>query len=143
MMLSKGVTASLGSLLSYPSELLDLYSPSRSLRSSSDSRMLKLQRFNRKTHGFGTFSLFGPHIWNNFPKTSGTLLLSLPSKANSRHFCSSQNISARQHCPSPLSVCAMSTRVYVSVCECVYIYKCVCVRARVCVYMCVCVRARA
>ena len=33
------------------------------------------------------------------PKTSGTLLLSLPSKANSRH-SSSQNISAKQHCPS-------------------------------------------
>ena len=30
-------------------------------------------------------------------KTSGTLLLSLPSKANSRYF-SSQNISVKQHC---------------------------------------------
>ena len=47
------------------------------------------------------------------PKTSGTLLLSLPSKANSRH-SSSQNISAKQHCPSPLSVCM-----------CVCVYTCV------------------
>ena len=46
-------------------------------------------------------------------KTSGTLLLSLPSKANSRHF-SSQNISAM-----PISL--------YSVCVCV----CVCVRARI------------
>ena len=44
-----------GSAPSYLSELLHLYSPSRSLRSSSDTRMLKIQRFNRKTHGFRTF----------------------------------------------------------------------------------------
>ena len=56
------------SALSYLSELLHLYSPSRSLRSSSDARMLKFQRFNRKTHGFRTFSHFGPHIWNNLPQ---------------------------------------------------------------------------
>ena len=52
---------------SYLSELLHLYSPSRSLRSSSDTRTLKIQRFNRKSHGFRTFSHFGPHIWNNLP----------------------------------------------------------------------------
>ena len=59
-----------GSTPSYLSDLLHLYSPSRSLRSSSDTRMLKLQRFNRKTHGFPTFSHFGPHIWNNLPQDS-------------------------------------------------------------------------
>ena len=53
-------------------------------------------------------------------KTSGTLLLSLPSRANSRHF-SSQNISVKPQCPSLVSVC--------TVCMCV----CVCVRACVCV----------
>ena len=57
-----------GSAPSYPSELLHLYSPSRSLRSSSDTRMLELQRFNRKTHGFRTSSHFGSHIWNNLPQ---------------------------------------------------------------------------
>ena len=57
-----------GSAPSYLSELLHLYSPSRSLRSSSDTRMLKIQRFNRKTHGYRTFSHFGPHIWNNLPQ---------------------------------------------------------------------------
>ena len=57
-----------GSTPSYLSELLHLYSPSRSLHSSSDTCMLKLQRFNRKTHGFHTFSHFGPHIWNNLPQ---------------------------------------------------------------------------
>ena len=38
------------------------------LRSSSDTRMLKLQRFNRKTHDFRTFSHFGPNILNNLPQ---------------------------------------------------------------------------
>ena len=61
-------TAITGSAPSYLSELLYLCSPSRSLRSSSDTRMFKIQRFNRKTHGFRTFSHFGPHIWNNLPQ---------------------------------------------------------------------------
>ena len=54
------------------------------------------------------------------PKTSGTLLLSLPSKVSSRHF-SSQNISVKPHCPSLPSVCT------------------VCVCARVCLHACVCI----
>ena len=37
------------------------------LRSSSDTRMLKIQQDKRKTRGFRTFSCFGPHIWNSLP----------------------------------------------------------------------------
>ena len=59
------------------------------------------------------------------PETSGTLLLFLPSKANSRHF-SSQNISVKPHCPSLLSVCTMCMRVHV----CVYV--CVCASLALC-----------
>ena len=71
-----------GSATSYLSELLHLYSPSRSLRSSSDTRMLKIQRFNRKTHGFRTFSHFGLHIWINLPQDtrSSATLSSFKSK---------------------------------------------------------------
>ena len=57
-----------GSAPSDLSELLHLYSPSRSLHSLSDTGMLKIQRFNRKTHGFHTFSHFGPNIGNNLPQ---------------------------------------------------------------------------
>ena len=89
--------------------------------------MLKIQHFNCKTHGFHFLTLWPPHLEQSPP--SGTLLLSLPSKANSRHF-SSQNISVKPHCPSLLSVCTVCT---VCVCVCV----CVCVRACVCA----CVRA--
>ena len=71
-----------GSAPSYLFELLHLCSPSRSLRSSSDTRMLKLQRFNRKTHGFHIFSHFGPHIWNNLPQgiKQSVILSSFKSK---------------------------------------------------------------
>ena len=63
-----------GSAPSYLSELLHLYRSQKrkkvlpALRSSSDTRMLKIQRFNREIHGFRTFSHFGPHIWNNLPQ---------------------------------------------------------------------------
>ena len=46
-------------------ELLLVYTPSRTLRSSSDTRMLKIQQYKHNTHGFRTFSCFGPHIWNS------------------------------------------------------------------------------
>ena len=64
----KCYNAIIGSAPSYLSELLHLYTPSHSLRSSSNTCMLKLQRFNCKNHGFRTFSHFGPHIWNNLPQ---------------------------------------------------------------------------
>ena len=52
----------------YLSELLHVYTPSHTLRSSSDTRMLEIQQYKRKTHGFYTFSSFGPHIWNSLPQ---------------------------------------------------------------------------
>ena len=52
----------------YLSELLHVYTPSRTLRSSSDTRMLKIQQYKRKSLGFRAFSCFGPHIWNSLPQ---------------------------------------------------------------------------
>ena len=43
------------------SELLHVYTPPRTLRSSSDTCMLKIQQYKRKSHGFRTFSWFGIH----------------------------------------------------------------------------------
>ena len=54
-----------GSGPAYISELLHVYIPSRTLRSSSDTRMLQVQQYKRKTHDFRTFSCFGLHIWNS------------------------------------------------------------------------------
>ena len=57
-----------GSGPAYLSELLHVYTPSRALRSSSDTRMLEIQQYKRKTYGFRTFSCFGPYIWNSLPQ---------------------------------------------------------------------------
>ena len=61
-----------GSGPAYFSELLHVYTLSRTLRSSSDTQKLKTQQYKRKTHGFRTFSCFGPHIWNSLPQTLDT-----------------------------------------------------------------------
>ena len=52
----------------YLSELLHVYTPSRTLHSPSDTRILKIQQYKRKSHGFGAFPCFGPHIWNSLPQ---------------------------------------------------------------------------
>ena len=57
-----------GSGPAYLSELLHVYTLSCTLHSSSDTRMLKIHQYKCKTHGFRTFSCFGPHIWNSFPQ---------------------------------------------------------------------------
>ena len=119
-----------GSAPSYLSELLHLYSPSRSLALRQTHACSNSNASTAKPMAFALSHTLAPTSGTISPKTSGILLLSLLSKANSRHF-SSENISAKQHCPSPLSVCT------VCVCVCV----CVCVRACVRACVCVCVRA--
>ena len=57
-----------GSGPAYVSELLHVYTLSHTLCSSSDTRMLKIQQSKCKTHGFCTFSCFGPLIWNSLPQ---------------------------------------------------------------------------
>ena len=57
-----------GSGPAYLSELLHVYTPSRTLRSSSDTRMLRIQQCRRKSRGFRAFSYFGPHIWDSLPQ---------------------------------------------------------------------------
>ena len=57
-----------GSGPAYLSELLHVFTPSRTLRSSSDTRMLEIQQYECKTHCFRNFSFFGPHIWNSLPQ---------------------------------------------------------------------------
>ena len=54
--------------LSELAELLHVYNPSRTLCSSSDTRLLKIQQYKRKTRGFRSFSCFGPHVWNSLPQ---------------------------------------------------------------------------
>ena len=53
----------------YLSELLHLYTPSRDLRSSADTRILKIPRSNSKAFGQRSFSHVGPSTWNGLPYT--------------------------------------------------------------------------
>ena len=51
----------------YLREILQLYSPSRTLRSSADTRLFRIPRYKRMIHGFRSFSHYGPFIWNSLP----------------------------------------------------------------------------
>ena len=51
----------------YLSELLHLYSPSRSLRSAADTRIFRVPRMGRRTLGERSFQCNGPVIWNSLP----------------------------------------------------------------------------
>ena len=52
----------------YLSELLHDYTLSRTLCSSSNTCILKIQQYKCKSHGFRAFSCFEPHIWNSLPQ---------------------------------------------------------------------------
>ena len=51
----------------YLSDLLHLYSPSRSLRSSADIRLLKIPLYKCKTKGDRASSYLGPSVLNSLP----------------------------------------------------------------------------
>ncbi|KAK7094312.1 hypothetical protein V1264_007952 [Littorina saxatilis] len=51
----------------YLSQLLQVHSPSRTTRSSQNTRRFKVVRFKRKQHGFRSFSHFGFIIWIELP----------------------------------------------------------------------------
>ena len=51
----------------YVSDLLRVYSPSRQLRSSSDSRTLRISHIKTKTFGQRSFSHAAPSVWNSLP----------------------------------------------------------------------------
>jgi hypothetical protein len=51
----------------YLSELISIYTPSRSLRSSSDTRILRIPSVRTKSYGQRSFSYQAPTTWNNLP----------------------------------------------------------------------------
>ena len=55
-----------GSLPQYLSSRLDIYQPSRSLR-SSNGRLLRVPRWKLKSFGYRSFSYQGPVVWNSLP----------------------------------------------------------------------------
>ena len=57
-----------GNAPSYLTNILQLYTPSHHLRSSSDSKILVTPRLKLKTIGERSFSFCGPKTWNSLPK---------------------------------------------------------------------------
>ena len=51
----------------YIIDLLDIYTPARTLRSSSDHNRLVEKRFNTKHYGYWAFSIHAPRLWNALP----------------------------------------------------------------------------
>ena len=74
----------------YLSELLHLYSPSRSLRLASDTRIFRVPRMCRRTLGEKSFQYIGPVIWNSLSFSVGhaTSLSSFKSKLKTHLFSS-------------------------------------------------------
>ena len=79
-----------GSCPTYLSELLHICTPSRTLRSSSDSRMLKIPQYKRKTHGLRTFTYFGPSVLNSLPQDIRECSTLTSFKTNLKTFLFSQ-----------------------------------------------------
>ena len=53
------------------SVILHFHSPSRSVRSSADTRLLKLPLYRYKTKDDRAFSHFGTSVWNSLPPHIG------------------------------------------------------------------------
>ena len=103
-----------GSGPAYLSELLHVYTLSRTLRSSSDTCMLEIQQYKHKTRGLHTFSCFGPHIGNSLTQDLGhcAILSSFQAKLKTFSHLFHPNIST-QFLLQSLCVC-----VCVCVCVC-------------------------
>ena len=56
-----------GTAPKYLSELFHLYVPSRSLRSSSDTRIFRIPHYKRKQHGGRAFATVAAQTWNSLP----------------------------------------------------------------------------
>ena len=57
----------MGTAPSYLCDCLQLYTPSRTLRSASDTLGLQIPRTRLSTVGSHAFSVFGPSTWNDLP----------------------------------------------------------------------------
>lgn len=53
----------------YLTNMVTQYLPSRSLRSSIDTTILCKPNIKYKSYGQRSFHYFGPHVWNDIPKT--------------------------------------------------------------------------
>ena len=79
---------------SYLKELLTLYRPSRTLRSSSDKLRLVTVPYSLKTYGYRSYSVHAPILWNSWPLhiRSADSIHSFKSKLKTYLFKSAYNL---------------------------------------------------
>ena len=106
-----------GSGPAYLFELLHVYTLSRTLRSSSDTHILKIQQYKHKSHGFCAFSCFGPHVWNSLLQDLRHCSNLSSFKAKLKTFLFSQYFHTNYY-QYPISAV-----VIVCVCVCVFPYN--------------------
>ena len=76
----------------YLSSLFCLQSDSHSLRSSSFNALL-LPYFNKKSHGFRSFSYATPHLWNHLPNNIHTAPIYMSFRKNLKNYLFNQAFS--------------------------------------------------
>ena len=91
----------------------------------SDARMLKIQQYKRKTHGFRTFSCFGPHIWNSLPQDLRVRHCSTLSSFNCSQTENLPLLTVFPPQPIPIPSFCYGNCVCVCVCLCVCVGVCV------------------
>ena len=107
------------------SDLLELYIPSRTLRSSAEHRIFRIPNRRKKCQDQCTFSFTGPSVWNNLPfdVRHAQTLSSFKSQLKTRLFSFTPNTSNFfQPAPPPLSLHPPSLSRYVCVCVCVCVW---------------------
>ena len=81
----------------YLSDILHLYPPAGPLRSSADTRLLKLPLYKHKTKGDRAFSHFGPSVWYSVLRhmRNAAIITALKSALKTRFLaCITRTISA-------------------------------------------------
>ena len=111
--------------LIYLSELLHLYTPSRQLRSSSDTRVFRMPSFRTKSCSQRFFSYQDPVMWNQLPvsvrhstsvssfKSSlkSSLKTILLSKTFLRSYCPDMRLCSMLLCDEGLHITALQVRL--------------------------------
>ena len=138
-----------GSSPAYLSDLLTLYTPSRQLRSSADTRTLRIPHVKTKTFGQRSFSYFAPKQWNSLPsdirhiqssRALKTVLKTHLYKQHSWFQIQSSFLTSLTSFSHPVTFLSLRSRIFVFVCVCACVCWCmsVCVCVCVCVCLCVC-----
>ena len=124
-----------GSAPTYFSDLLHLYTLSRQVRSSANTRVFRIPSFHTKSSGQRSFSYRAPATWKKLPASirHASSVSSFRSTLKTFLF---KNIFFS---PPALRCFCVSRCVFVCVCVCVRVCVCVCVCVCVFVSVCVCV----